>query len=348
MLATSTVRKFPATFRPEKPLAAKIVYPWTRVNKPSMTLTPRTTTGRKTAAVTPTGKMIILKQHEWKANQQSNLIQDPETEARFQAIKQSLINGELNHEDYLESDHFTFKETTTTNPRERLKRAMNLIYPRKRPLVAIDIEYYEGGPDGDQGAITEMGIAVLDPQEQIHRPCLIYHLVIKETLSLRNQVFVDDNKDNPMNGESFVIARDDAVSVVTKLLDKYITQRDGVLVGHNFTADLKKLRGLGVTIPSKTDVVDTLMVHRISRKRGGNLWRMLRSLGIPYANLHNAANDAYHTLLVALNYCDPIVRLSRNLDHYCEEDVLALEANYKTVNVVHVDDVDQLMKDLQL
>ncbi|PYD23700.1 hypothetical protein DND58_29880 [Pseudomonas syringae pv. pisi] len=42
-------------------------------------------------------------------------------------------------------------------------------------------------------------------------------------------------------------------------------------------------------------------------------------LGIPHANLHNAANDAYYTLLASFALCDPVQRQQLNLDCFMRD-----------------------------
>ncbi|KAK6455902.1 uncharacterized protein RJT20DRAFT_129286 [Scheffersomyces xylosifermentans] len=226
---------------------------------------------------------------------------------------------------YLCSNHFRFEEDKEKQSLTKLKQAMELIFLRDKPLVAIDVEAYERS----LGKVTEIGVVVYDPEVSegsvlpVIKP---FHIIIKENLRLVNGRYVPDKKDRYMGGTSYVMPKDEAEKFVSAIISKYVNDRDGVLVGHHIEGDIKWIRSIGVEIRSDVKIVDTFRLHGISRSRGGTLRGVLREVNLPHGNLHNAANDAYFTLMAALAYCDPHHRLDKNLDMFLQVEAKSATA----------------------
>lgn len=217
-----------------------------------------------------------------------------------------------------------FGETTLiTEPPECPKRiktwkeSLRLVYSRKHPLVCVDVEAHEFSPS----KITEIGISVYDPrhqQESLFPDITNIHIIIGEHMRLRNSKYCPDNKNRFMGGKSYVLSRVEAGNFISKILQTYLLENDGVLVGHSVAQDLKWIRSLKVQLPENPKTVDTMGLFLVTRKNQATLRGILRHVGLPHGYLHNAGNDAYYTLLAAIAYCDPNVRKAHNLDTFKE------------------------------
>ncbi|AQZ14043.1 GFD2 (YCL036W) and YDR514C [Zygosaccharomyces parabailii] len=219
---------------------------------------------------------------------------------------------------------------------EYLSNCVRLVSNRRAILFSLDIEAFER----DNNVVTEIGISIYDPRENLHSLVPIkrnYHLVILESLHLRNQKYVCDSKDCYILGESLVLDLHRCVEFVQALVDYYMkpqTPEDRTwaraFVGHNLHGDLKWLRMLGVNIPEdgqmdfgvqsinenkQTYVLDTEKLYRSCYGNfGGNLGRILRLFRIPHAFLHNAGNDAHYTLQLLMCMCDMSFRKHAHMD----------------------------------
>lgn len=196
-----------------------------------------------------------------------------------------------------------------------LKKSMELIYLRQRPLVAIDVEAWEQNPQ----KITEIGVAVYDPTNQIHSlvpRVKTLHILVKENKNMNNGRYVPNNKYKFNGGRLYEMTSAQLKGLLNLILTHYLNKSNGVLVGHNVGGDISWLAKHGVKLVENIDTVDTEKLHKISRLGGGTLRGLLRTVGIPHLNLHNAANDAYYTLLAAMSYCDPEQRKLFQLDEY--------------------------------
>ncbi|ODV81289.1 uncharacterized protein CANTADRAFT_89163 [Suhomyces tanzawaensis NRRL Y-17324] len=226
-------------------------------------------------------------------------------------------------EKYLSSNHFQFQEGKAAQSINTLRAAMELVYPRERPLVAIDVEAWERS----LSKVTEIGIVVYDPdqlQGSIFPVITPIHIIIKENIKKVNGRFVPDNKHKYLGGTSYVLTFLESRQLVDQIVTKYITKRQGALVGHNLSGDIKWIKSIGVELPESVPSVDTFQLYGLSRSTGATLRGVLRLANIPHGILHNAANDAYYTLVAAMAFCDPEVRKHQQLDVYKE-----LEAKLK-------------------
>lgn len=221
-------------------------------------------------------------------------------------------------DEYFNKEDFSFAEGREEQTIQRLRKYMETVYLKERPLVAVDVEAWEK----NLKKVTEIGISVYDPRLQSDSPFPLiktFHLIVKENLQFNNGKYVPDNKKKFMGGTSRVLSFKESKEFVQLIVEQYINVSGGALVGHQIDGDIKWLKSIGVSLSDALECVDTLKIHSFSRATGGTLRGILRTVGIPHANLHNAANDAYYTLLAALAYCDPAFRTHYNLDIYCGE-----------------------------
>lgn len=265
--------------------------------------------------------------------------QSPSTPSALTDLKTQIENGrELSLEDYFASSHFMFKVGLEKLSMDSLKLALSLFHPRNKPFVAIDCEAYEHGHHN----ITEIGIAILKPQSTTVPQIDATHIIIKEHLHKRNSKYVPDNKDQFLHGTSYIVKEKDAIGILREVLDKYIVNQNGVLVGHSISSEIKYFKSLGIELPLTIQLLDTLKLHKIGRSNGGSLGGCLKLLGLPCSYLHNAGNDAYYTLLVLLSYCDPIVRIQKNLDIYSTSEFTGKYPHDSKIAFVEVDDISLL------
>lgn len=221
-------------------------------------------------------------------------------------------------DDYFKQDHFRFLPGTEQANLEKLKQWIPLVYLRNRPLISIDVEAWEK----NKQFITEIGFTTYDPRIN---PDLIYpvikphHILIKEHMKKTNGKFVANNKKFFIGGESYSLLMQSATKLMKQVIEKYIIENEAVLVGHDVLADVRWLQSLGINFPENIPTIDTLKLHQLTRTSGGTLRTMCRNLDVPHAYLHNAANDSYYTLLVAMKLCDPNTRITKQLDIFMDK-----------------------------
>ncbi|QLQ78706.1 hypothetical protein HG537_0B00550 [Torulaspora globosa] len=224
-----------------------------------------------------------------------------------------------------------------------LTNSIRLMSNKKTICFSLDVEAYEF----DNDIVTEIGIAIYDPRENINPLVPLtrnYHLIISEALHLRNRKWVCDFKDCFLLGESFVLSLHECVEFVQSLVNYYMIPQTAedkswsrAFVGHNFQGDLRWLRKLGVKIPTdegldytlqkanlnpQTEkeepifILDTEKLYRLCYgSKGSNLGRLLRLFRIPHAFLHNAGNDAHYTLNLLMHMCDVNFRKQYGMDN---------------------------------
>lgn len=218
---------------------------------------------------------------------------------------------------YFEESDFKFRNEKQV---EDLKKWMRYVYLREKPLLALDIEAWER----NNGKITEIGVARYEPkkhQDSIFPAIEQYHFIVREHERMVNGRFCPNNKDRFMGGVSYNLKMNDCVKFLNALLEDYVkSAQDFVLVGHHIEADIKWLRSINVQIPENCAVVDTARLYGLTHTAGGTLRGILRYVGIPHGYLHNAANDAYYTMLAAFAYCDPGIRKEKKLDIFQPHD----------------------------
>lgn len=247
----------------------------------------------------------------------------------------------------IKDDHrpMVYANPGTTNF-DYLCNSIRLMTARKTICFSLDVEAYEF----DNDVVTEIGIAIYDPRENVHSLVPMtrnYHLIISEALPLRNKKYVCDFKDCFLLGESLVMSLHECVEFVQSLVDFYMRSQtpedkswSRAFVGHNVLGDLRWMKNLGVKIPeeeimdhslhkvnletesNKTEpifILDTEKLYRFCYgNKGGNLGRLLRLFKIPHAFLHNAGNDSHYTLKLLMHMCDVNFRKQAGMDNLLE------------------------------
>lgn len=200
-----------------------------------------------------------------------------------------------------------------------LYRCASRIVPRNRVLIGVDLEAWEKNRD----YITEIGFAIYDPrgQESAMMPDIFnVHIKIRDNAHLRNGEYVPDNFHGFNGPKSFVMNRTQAVSFAQAIFDYYCGSQgphmsDSLWIGHGIDGDLQMLRNMGVNFVDTLYGIDTKKLFEISYgSKGANVAMMLTATQIPYARLHNAANDAYYTLLACMKMSHPQLRECLEMD----------------------------------
>lgn len=229
-----------------------------------------------------------------------------------------------------------------------LKYCVENIYGRKHALFCIDVEAWER----DINRITEIGISIFDPrnQESAIVPSLrTYHIRPRENLNYKNGRFVPNNSTFFSGEASYIMQINDSIQFLKKLIEKYFFNSDipCCLVGHDLKGDIKWLRSLGIDFPEQNPNIDTQLLMSFLTQQKRSLTNSLSLLGIPHANLHNAGNDAYYTLLLALKLSDPQARVLYNLD---KEYPLELENPKRKKGAcpqVEIDDITEIVRKIE-
>lgn len=201
------------------------------------------------------------------------------------------------------------------------EKAINIVNLQKTILFSIDLEAYECNND----VITEIGISVYDPRENLERSVIpmirTYHIIIDESFHLRNGRYVPDAKDDFLLGKSRHLHLRNAVIFVQSLINYYLIPHSPeehswtrAVVGHGISGDLEWLQSICLKIPENINIIDTYKLFEKMYSRGSTLTRLLKLCAIPHSNLHNGGNDAYFTLVLLLTMCDIGQRRLRKLD----------------------------------
>lgn len=198
--------------------------------------------------------------------------------------------------------------------------AMTKAYLRKAILFCVDVE---GGLQSD---VTEIGVAIYDPrgQEMALSPHIkSYHIVIEENIQGKYDRYVPvvgkyiASEGHNFNGVlSYMLTQYDAISLMNRLIEEYFqVPMPCLLVGHSVQGDIRRLNEFGVQMPYGAPVLDTQEMYALTRGNiGSSLKNALLDIGQPYAYLHNAGNDSFYTLLLAMKLCDPLVRRLTRFD----------------------------------
>lgn len=235
--------------------------------------------------------------------QSSNLpYQFPVSEQQFTDVIDRFVDDAYNDPDVILRKRFQIDQT---------RKQMDRVFSRQSVLFCIDVEAWEKDPS----KVTEIGIAIYDPrfQELALTPNIkTLHLQISENLGLNNGKYVPNNRENFLGMQSWNFNMAAAIDIVQGLIDRYFQEGqdyDCSLVGHDLKNDINWLQNIGLHIPHDARELDTQTLYSYTHGRqGASLKNCLRSVNQPAAYLHNAGNDAYYTILLALKLCDPNVR----------------------------------------
>lgn len=200
-------------------------------------------------------------------------------------------------------------------------------------FFCVDVEAIEVSP----GPVSEIGIAILDMQcigEQSPGnrgtdwwPLMeAHHLRIKEYQGLKNYRYVQGCPDdfqfgyvcrltcrkplfpsaNMVYSESTFPPGNEAGEAVRAILRPYLgAKRPIVLVGHDIAQDVDYMSSIGFDLKHETQCVGTVDSQSLYRvwmqtDNGRSLSTVLDELRFQYSYLHNAGNDAVHTLRAAI------------------------------------------------
>ena len=232
-----------------------------------------------------------------------------------------------------------------------LATLIRLVASRQTILFCIDIEAFEG----NNKILTEIGISIFDPRENVNSIIPLtrdFHLIVAESLEIRNGVWVCDTKECYLMGKSIVLSMAECVKFIQSLIDFYMvpqTPEDNTwyraYVAHNARGDVEWLQRIGIRMPHQSVsklslanggkssqggpsegsimespkripfIFDTAKLCQESYGNdGASLGKMLRLFGIPHAYLHNAGNDSNFTLKLLLHLCDIEYRQRFHLD----------------------------------
>lgn len=93
------------------------------------------------------------------------------------------------------------------------------------------------------------------------------------------------------------------------------------MMGHDLMSDLRWLSLIGVRFAQNMRKLDTKIVFAYTHgHNGASLKNALIAAKQPHAFLHNAGNDAYYTVLLALKLCDPGARHYSGFEYYTNEE----------------------------
>ncbi|GEQ70145.1 hypothetical protein JCM33374_g3821 [Metschnikowia sp. JCM 33374] len=252
-----------------------------------------------------------------------NLVTKPEEDAGVDPIDQAeqpqasaLYQRRI--DDYVKFIYSRSDRNVRSNANfQSLKKHMEWVYGRQTVLFCVDVEAWERNTQ----VVTEIGVSIYDPEEQENALTPVirtYHIVIDKNQNKRNGRFVPDHMNNFMEGTSVLLPMYQAKTLLQKLVDKYFGQwatKWCTLVGHDLRNDIDYLAKIGIHVPPSCLQLDTQKVFAYSHgSYGASLQNALRTVKQPFAFLHNAANDAYFTVMLALKLCDPNARLALGLD----------------------------------
>lgn len=228
------------------------------------------------------------------------------------------------------SSHIPIVRTMPGTPKwTEFSDILRKIQTRDTICMSIDIEAWEKNPN----IVTEVGISIWDPRTEddvfsITGPQFEnHHIIIEQTLPLRNNRYTPDHKFQYLLGKTKIMDLKHCQMFVQSLIDKYMvdhqldetntlpsTRYSRALVGHGFSGDLKWLQSLKIRVP-EVPVFDTMKLFQaMYGSTGSGLGKALRLMNIPHAYMHNAGNDAYYTLNLLLYMCDIGKRKSLHLD----------------------------------
>ncbi|KAJ3484454.1 hypothetical protein NLG97_g7048 [Lecanicillium saksenae] len=180
-------------------------------------------------------------------------------------------------------------------------------------FFCVDVELIEVSPN----PISEIGIAILDMRRvggqspgkrgQEWWPLMqAHHLRIKEYAGLTNYRFVQGCPDKFEFGESTFHPGSEAQDAIRAILKPFLeSNRRIVLAGHDINQDVKYLSKIGFDLKHETQrigAVDSQVLYQVWMESdiSRSLGTVLDELGFEYSYLHNAGNDAVHTLRAAI------------------------------------------------
>lgn len=216
-----------------------------------------------------------------------------------------------------------------------VQKHMHRVFSRESVLFCVDIEAWERNTD----VITEIGVSIYDPRHQelaLTPNIKTYHISISENRHVKNGQFVPEHSQNFSGASTHVLTLNEARWLLQGLVDHYFDESLPIhcsLVGHDLNGDLKWLARLGVRIRANVRKLDTQTVFAYTHgQEGASLKNALRRVNQPFAFLHNAGNDAYFTIMLALKLCDPSVRQLTRIDFLRDGEVYGKPVKYEKID----------------
>ncbi|KAG9511691.1 hypothetical protein KCV07_g9989, partial [Aureobasidium melanogenum] len=168
-------------------------------------------------------------------------------------------------------------------------------------LLALDLEWHETG----KHELLEVGLSVaVELQYSKANPQIsTYHLIVQEHYDIRNGTHVPDHKDDFNFGSSELIAYKNLRHRIREILESFGSgSRKIVMIGHSIRHDLAMFEQIGmgdIIDHSAANVWDIAFAYQAQQGdvQITKLSKILDHYAIPHENLHNAANDAYYTLV---------------------------------------------------
>lgn len=170
-------------------------------------------------------------------------------------------------------------------------------------IISVDVEWHECS----RNKMLEFGLAwthLLNNRVE-EAKISVHHLIVQDNYDIRNGKWVPDNKDNFRFGTSERVSLADVPERLHDIMMS-VARRSGrvYLIGHSVHADIAVLNSLGFVDPiaGKLAICDIAKAFqaRYRHKSITGLSKLLDYYGIEFDHLHNAANDAFFTLLLCL------------------------------------------------
>ncbi|KAI9762317.1 MAG: Dom-3 Z [Chaenotheca gracillima] len=247
-------------------------------------------------------------------------------------------------------------------------------------FVSVDVEAWEF----DQKIVTEIGISTLDTEDLLGVPpgsdgagwapmIRSRHFRILEHRRRINKVHVKGCAEDFNFGQSEWIREQDVLSRLQECFTPPLGRSDlpsdrlrkVVLVAHDAVGDKKYLTGLGFKLTQFiSDTIDSADLYRAANRylRQPALSTLLLQNGIAAKHLHNAGNDAYYTLRVAVTIAadrtfnkgtakDWAIEKQSRIEEACKEatqKVCAEFAAWDTLEYDHFSNPEIIPSDQQL
>jgi hypothetical protein len=178
------------------------------------------------------------------------------------------------------------------NKVKKKQELFNTAVSNKEKILCFDVEKYES----KQKHVLEIGFTTL--QDNVFSTT---NLIILDNIHLKNGKFVDNNQDFNLFGQDKIVSLSEAKEILKKEMED-----SSYIVGQDISNDFKVVPN----IYSK-EVFDTQysFIHSelgFTGKSCIGLKKLLDTLEIQHSHLHNASNDSYFTLLVALKISNRI------------------------------------------
>ncbi len=176
------------------------------------------------------------------------------------------------------------------------KRLNKTMFDNVETLLAIDLEWYEY----NERKVLEVGLTRFTRRGRT----TARHIIIRDYLKVKNKRFVPNKKDHFHHGDSELLRKNDAATVVLEELSKV----DGVVVHGGDDKDLLALKHIGLNIDPNTIVYDTqkLFSMMLGVRANIRLGRVSELFQHDLIDPHNAGNDAFATAKAFIGMCQVI------------------------------------------